>query len=138
MASPYGSSDPAQQLVPYLRPREQLLWSGRPDPTVRFAPADAFLVPFSVLSGGFAIYSLLGRHPSSFCGVSPFVAVGVYFIFGRFVHKKRTKLKTAYGIASDRAHSRDRLVDDVGFAHKACPDIDQEKPRRKARDSYLR
>jgi hypothetical protein len=41
--------DPAAQLQLYLRPGEQLLWSGRPDPNVRFTPADAFLVPFSIL-----------------------------------------------------------------------------------------
>lgn len=33
----------------------------------------------------------------------PFVGIGLYFVFGRFIFKKRTKLKTAYGIAGDRA-----------------------------------
>ena len=103
---PFG--DPARQLAAYLRPGEQLLWSGRPDPGVRFTPADAFLVPFSVMWGGFALFweggVLSSGAPPFFVvwGV-PFVAVGLYFIFGRFVYKKRNKLRTAYGLTSDRA-----------------------------------
>ncbi|HWC11484.1 MAG TPA: hypothetical protein VG455_09700, partial [Acidimicrobiales bacterium] len=33
----------------------------------------------------------------------PFVAMGLYFIFGRFVYKRRMKLRTAYGVTTDRA-----------------------------------
>jgi hypothetical protein len=33
----------------------------------------------------------------------PFVAVGFYMAFGRFIYKRRTKLRTAYGVTSDRA-----------------------------------
>ncbi len=43
--------------TPSLRPGERLLWQGRPIPR-RFilTPADVFLVPFSLLWGGFAIF----------------------------------------------------------------------------------
>ena len=33
----------------------------------------------------------------------PFVAIGLYMIFGRFVVKKRRKLVTAYGLTDERA-----------------------------------
>ena len=35
---------------------EKILWVGQPDPSVHFAKADAFLIPFSILWGGFALF----------------------------------------------------------------------------------
>jgi hypothetical protein len=108
--SSWGSAadDASVQLVSYLRPGEQLLWSGRPDPNVRFSPADVFLVPFSIMWGGFAVFWELG---ALFSGAGPFfvlwgipfVAVGLYMMFGRFIYKHRAKLRTAYGLTPDRA-----------------------------------
>ena len=101
--------DPPQaQLEPYLRPGERLLWAGRPDPSVTFTRADALLVPFSVLWGGFAIFWEIGVLASgapilfTLWGI-PFVAAGLYFMVGRFVYKKRRKLRTAYGLTPERA-----------------------------------
>lgn len=103
-----GYDDPAAQLAPYLRPGERLLWSGRPDPDVRFAPADAFLVPFSVMWCGFFLFFEVdalrsgGQRFFVLWGV-PFVVAGIYFVYGRFVYKRRLKLRTAYGVTSNRA-----------------------------------
>jgi hypothetical protein len=102
-----GEDDPASQLTPYLRPGEPLLWVGRPDPSVRFAPADVYLVPFSIMWAGFALVwevgVLFGGAPVFFVlwGI-PFVVVGLYMLFGRFSHKRRAKLRTAYGVTSQR------------------------------------
>lgn len=41
---------------PELRPGEHLLWSGGPDESVTFGRNDLFLVPFSLLWCGFAIF----------------------------------------------------------------------------------
>ena len=95
------------QLVSYLRPGEQLLWSGRPDPDVWFSPGDVFLVPFSIMWGGFAVVWELGAISSGtvflvLWGI-PFVAIGLHMMFGRFIYKHRTKLRTAYGLTPDRA-----------------------------------
>jgi hypothetical protein len=99
--------DSSAQLVSYLRPGEQLLWSGRPDPDVWFSPADVFLVPFSIMWGGFAVIWELGAISSGagflvLWGI-PFVAIGLHMMFGRFIYKHRTKLRTAYGLTPDRA-----------------------------------
>ena len=97
-----------RQLVPYLLADEHLLWTGRPDPTKHLTGSDVFLVPFSLLWGGFAIFwtgtALTGGAPLPFVlfGV-PFVALGLYFIFGRFVVKARRKRDTAYGLTEGRA-----------------------------------
>jgi hypothetical protein len=101
-------TDPAVQISPYLAPGERLLWAGRPDPGVRFAPVDALLVPFSVMWGGFAIFweaAVLteGGPPFFVLWGVPFVLVGLYFVFGRFVYKRWRKRRTAYGITNTRA-----------------------------------
>jgi len=103
-----AADDASMQLASYLRPREQLLWSGRPDPAVRFSPADVFLVPFSIMWGGFALFWELaalfsGAGPFFVLWGIPFVGVGLYMMFGRFIYKHRTKRRTAYGLTPDRA-----------------------------------
>lgn len=101
------SRPPEAHLAPYLRPGERLLWAGRPDPDVILTGADLFLVPFSLLWGGFAIFWEVAAMPSGplffrLWGI-PFVAAGVYFIGGRFVHKAYRKRRTAYGLTATRA-----------------------------------
>lgn len=49
-------NDARNRLRPLLRPGEQLRWVGQPDPQVHFAPADLYLVPFSLLWCGFVIF----------------------------------------------------------------------------------
>ena len=103
-----AGSNPLNQLNQYLLSNEFLLWSGRPDPSVRFTKADTFMIPFSIMWGGFAIFWEAGvlRSNAPFFfrlwGV-PFVAVGLYFIFGRFAVKRRQKIRTVYGVTAQRA-----------------------------------
>lgn len=101
-------NDPRSRILPLLRHSEQLLWVGQPDPRVRFTGADAFLVPFSVLWGGFAVFWEVTaitsvRQPLFVLWGIPFVLVGLYFIFGRFIFKKRRKIATVYALTSSRA-----------------------------------
>jgi hypothetical protein len=98
----------SRQLAPALRAGETLLWSGRPDPRVRFTSSDALLIPFSLMWGGFAFFweSQVVRSDAPVLfrlwGI-PFVLVGCYFIFGRFIYKSRRKTRTAYGLTKGRA-----------------------------------
>lgn len=100
--------DPRLQLTPHLLPGEPLLWAGRPDPARHFTPQDGYLVPFSVVWCGFAIFWLStalaqgAPVPFALFGV-PFVAVGLYLVGGRFVVKARRKRRTVYGLTPARA-----------------------------------
>jgi hypothetical protein len=110
-------SDPALTalLKPSLRPGEQLLWCGRPDPSVVFVAADIFVVPFSIVWLGVALLWELGAQsigaPAAFRLVGvPFLLIGVYILAGRFVARYFRKRKTIYGITGERVIVQARSV----------------------------
>jgi hypothetical protein len=95
---------------------ERLEWTGRPNPRVIFHQSDLFQIPFSILWGGFAIFWELGAsglwegtRPRSGPGVFmmlwglPFVLIGQYMIWGRFVWTRWLKERTVYGLTDRRA-----------------------------------
>src|SRR6187549_1709520 len=97
--------DPATELATELDLGEKLLWSGRPAQDILFRAADVFLIPFSLLWGGFAIFwevgVILSGAPFFFAiwGI-PFVLVGVYLIVGRFFLEAYYRRQTFYGVTS--------------------------------------
>ena len=89
---------------------ESVTWSGKPNPRVVFHSGDLFLIPFSLLWGGFAIFWEFGvsgfknSSPSWFMmlwGV-PFVVIGQYFIWGRFIYAAWKKGRILYAITNRR------------------------------------
>jgi hypothetical protein len=93
---------------------ESLLWSGRPNPGVIFHSDDWYMIPFSLLWGGFAIFwesmalgfwghNAKGTPPvfMALWGI-PFVVIGQYMIWGRFVYDGWLKRRTYYGITNRR------------------------------------
>lgn len=90
-----------------LLSNEKILWSGQPERKVLFSSFDIFLVPFSLLWGGFAFFwetaVLTSGGPPFFMlfGI-PFVLIGLYFIAGRFIYKSYRKKKTYYAITNKR------------------------------------
>jgi hypothetical protein len=96
-----------RELRPELGSGEKLLWSGQPRRGLRLRGADAFLIPFSFMWGGFAIFWEFSAFESGapfffrLWGI-PFVVVGLYLIAGRFFVDAWQRGRTYYGITNER------------------------------------
>ena len=102
-------------IQPELISGESVLWAGQPNPNVIFHKEDVFLIPFSLLWGGFAIFweagvsgfGGFGHHSNDqwlfgmIWGI-PFVLVGQYLIWGRFIYAAWLKKRTHYAVTNRR------------------------------------
>jgi len=107
---------------PYLLPDEHVLWTGQPRQGLLLSGKDAMLIPFSLLWGGFALFwnamvwfgPLSGSHIDSshmdgpptdmffrLWGL-PFLAAGLYFIIGRFLHDAHIRRGLFYAVTNQR------------------------------------
>jgi hypothetical protein len=101
-------------LTSQLADGEYVLWQGKPPDGIIFRATDIFMIPFSLMWGGFAIFweaTVLGfvydeNEPTSWLfalwGV-PFVLVGLYLIFGRFFWDAFVRGRTEYMLTNRRA-----------------------------------
>ena len=99
--------DATQVIQSELESGERLLWAGQPIQGIKLRGSDVFMIPFSFLWGGFAIfweYSVIQNDAPFFFilfGI-PFVLVGVYIMFGRFFIEAKQRSKTFYGLSNER------------------------------------
>lgn len=107
---------------------ESIVWSGAPNRGVIFHKQDIFVIPFSLLWGGFAIFweaGVLGYWGNgarngpvatfmSLWGV-PFVVIGQYLIWGRFFYDAWLKSRTYYALTNRRI-----LVVQKGYSRKVA------------------
>jgi len=100
-----------------LDPGETILWSGQPKQGLRLQAQDVFLIPFSLMWGGFAFFweaGVLGlihlnanrpqNSPPAFFALwgIPFVLIGIYMIVGRFFYDAALRKKTYYAVTNRR------------------------------------
>jgi hypothetical protein len=102
------SPDDQKRLQPLLLPGERLLWAGRPKGGIAFRSADLYLVPFSFLWAGFALFwnidvwSTPRRDPVFALWGLPFLAAGAYIVAGRFFHEAWLRAHLLYAVTSRR------------------------------------
>jgi hypothetical protein len=103
------------ELQQELNSSESLLWQGQPEQRVIFHTSDWAAIPFSLMWGGFAIFWELGAsgflnsskaaHPAPgfflLWGI-PFVLIGQYMIWGRFLYAAWQKGGTHYAVTNKR------------------------------------
>lgn len=78
-----------------LPPGDEIVWVGRPDPDVLFAPADALLVPLTCSGFLAGVVFSLTKAPQLLLFVLPVLG---YLAAGRFVVKQRRKRRTTYAV----------------------------------------
>jgi hypothetical protein len=107
---------------------ESVLWTGKPNSGVIFHSDDWYIIPFSLLWGGFAIFweagvlgywgtNAKGGTPSLFMAIwgIPFIVIGQYMIWGRFLNDSWLKKRTYYAVTNRRV-----LVIQEGWKRKTC------------------
>lgn len=99
--------DAQQQVQPQISGSERLMWAGRPKRGLLLRREDVFVIPVSILWCGMAISFAVAAHSSGapwFFDVVAlfFVAVGLHFVLGRFIHDALFRRCTYYGISSER------------------------------------
>ena len=88
---------------------EKIVWQGRPDrKLIVLRSSDTFLIPFSLLWCGFAFFweftvlSTPDPFPFALFGL-PFIAIGLYIVFGRFLVDSYIRHNTSYALTNQRA-----------------------------------
>lgn len=100
---------------------ERVLWKGEPYKGIIFRPIEAFLIPFSLLWGGFAVFwnvsvwfadQLVSDLPFKLFGL-PFLIAGLYITFGRFWIDRQLRRRLRYAVTNRRIliykHSRNSI-----------------------------
>lgn len=97
--------DIRSELSRHLERDEQIHWTGQPRQGIILRTMDIFMIPFSLVWLGFAIFWMLMAARSStlfaLFGI-PFVVVGAFFTVGRFILDAKYRKNTIYGITDDR------------------------------------
>jgi hypothetical protein len=91
----------------HLLPGEQILWAGRPAQGLLLTRRDGFMIPFSLVWSGFAVFwehSVLHTNAPGFFKLwgIPFVAIGLYLVAGRFFLDAWLRRGMRYAVTSQR------------------------------------
>ena len=89
-----------------LLPGERIVWEGRPSTGLILRPIDVFLIPFSLVWGGFALFWNVSAWTTADLSFNlfglPFLIVGLYVIFGRFLVDISLRRNLSYFVTNKR------------------------------------
>ncbi len=90
----------------YMMEDEEILWKGKPAETKKRSAESALTGCFGIFWLGFSIFWTIGVGVASggIMGIFglPFVAFGIYLVFGRPVHEKKMRKNTYYMITDKK------------------------------------
>ena len=95
-------------LANVLQPGEKILWEGRAQRGLMLRSQDAYLIPFSIMWCGFAIFwefhavRTAKAVPFFTLWGGMFVVIGLYFVIGRFIVDAVVRAGTIYGVTNHR------------------------------------
>ncbi len=103
--------------APYLDEGEKLLWTGQPEPGLRFRGANVVKSVFGLFFLGFSVFwvvmamTITGAGAGAFGTMGlvfplfglPFVAVGLYLVVGHFFWEAYVRKHTRYALTGKRA-----------------------------------
>jgi hypothetical protein len=88
-------------------PEERLLWTGKPDPRVRFDRGDRFAIPVGIAVCAVVITwdtRKLGGASVSLVVVAAVInLIWLYLLVGRFFYKQFSRTRTTYAVTTGRA-----------------------------------
>src|SRR4051794_35043330 len=101
-----------------IAPGERILWQGQPVQGIRFAPQDAFAVPFAafwlLIVLAIFLVTLTGQatnvDPLTYVILPIFLLVGLYMLVGRFLVDRMARRRTHYYLTDKRALIESGLV----------------------------
>ena len=97
----FPTTKPKKDLLfaPLLQVSEEILWVGKPNPTRLFNPSDIFLIPFSLF---WMVIVIAFLRTSMWFAIAPHFWIGIYMLFGRFIHQYLARKHTYYAITHER------------------------------------
>lgn len=122
-------NDIQHELKHHLGADEHLLWVGKPKQGIVFRTSDIFVIPFTLLWFGFALF---WEFMVIYNGVPIFplfglffVCIGFYMAIGRFIYDAKNRKNTIYGITESRVLIKSGVFNKEikSLNVKALPDI---------------
>ena len=90
----------------YILPGEHILWRGRPEKGKYFSGQDFIMIPFSIFWLGFSLFwevaAIQSGIPFMMLWGLPFVGIGIYLLFGRYLHAACLRSKTFYVVTNKK------------------------------------
>ena len=118
---------------PYLDADESVQWRGKPEKLHLLDATDLYIIPFSLLWAGFAVFreiSVIREGAPFFFPIFGgfFVLIGLFMVFGRFLYKAWMLNTIAYAITDKKVLIRQKREVKV-LRKQALPAISLKKYR---------